>query len=285
MKYLTMGVFALILLAATLSFGQTAQWREPCRLDRNERKLISDLTRLREPLRTTLAEAKDCISLSPDTLLIRYENGDIRVFGKSNSSHIPLADKNNQETHLSAVQDTGLEYDVQPFGTNQTNQTNQQYKLFNEITVIWYSAMPSYELTPEKLARIDTLVQEMFDTIPPDKIPPADYEWFGLRGDRYLSIITTTSPLTLDQEVSFYRGYLNYSQYRRSEDVPTDSDKQSAIHRLLDLFETTENLKPYYASLTNVAEEIQRLDPSAYGTFKQMEVILGPMPTTTESNQ
>lgn len=281
MKYLTTGVFALILLAATLSFGQTTQWREPCRLDRSEKKVVSALTRFREPLRTILAGAKDCISLGPNTLLIRYENGDIRVFGKSNSPRIPLADKNNLETHLSPVQDNNVEYNVQSL---ETNQTDQLYKLSNEITVLWYSTLPSDDLTPGKLAHIDTLVQEMFDTIPPDKIPLADYEWFGYRGNRYLSTITTIPSLTLDQEVSFYKGYLDYSQYRHSEDVPTDSDKQSAIHRLLGFFEKTENLKPYYTSLTNVAEEIQRLDPAAYDTFKQMEVILGPMPTTTKGN-
>ena len=268
-----MGVFGLVLslllLAAVPHLAQAVQWRMPCKLDRNEKKFISALMQPWEYPHAILAGAKECISFGPDTLLIRYENGDMRVFGIDNS-HVALSapEKNNDE-HVPSSQNHDISYE-------RYYADNQQEKLFFQFRDLWYSTLSPDQLTAETLALADALIQEMFVTTPTIEIPPPDYLSLGFRGNRYLSIIENLNSLTPDQEINFMKGYLEASKpviLARTEDMPNDSDKQVAVQKILKLYESSENPN-MLTSLTSVGKEIERLDPDAYAALTQLGAIV-----------
>lgn len=252
-------VFSILLLASAPYIGQAAQWRVPCQLSKNERRVISKLTHMREPLYAILTGAKTCMSLNPHTILIRYANGDIRIFGIDNS-RIALSDaeKNNDE-YVPSSQAQDISYE-------RYYANNEQEKLIGQFKDLWYSALLPDNLTAETLAQADVLVQDMFMTIPTIEIPPSDYISLGLRGNRYLSIIENLHSLTPDQEINFMKGYLETSSpaiLTRTEDMPSDSDKQVAVQKILGLYESSHDPKTL-PLITSVSKEIKMIDPEAY---------------------
>ena len=95
----------------------------------------------------------------------------------------------------------------------------------------------------------------------------------GLRGNRYLPIIQELPSLSSEAAVTFYEGYLGSSDpYARAEDMPTDGDKQIAIEKLVQIFETSE-LNMQHRFTLDVSREIKRIDPDSYNQMKARGIV------------
>lgn len=242
--------------------GQAVEPRSPCVLSNSEKATIADLTHLRAPLETILAGAKECIVFSYNSVLIRYANGHVGIFGLGDAPIVFLIGK---EFSLQNIEDTL---------PNHTGN-DQEKMLFTELAGIWGSSASSDELPPQEIAKADELVEKMFATTPINEIPLASYNVLGLRGNRYLPTIEELSSLSSEAAITFYEGYMGSSD-ARTKDIPTDTDKQTAIEKLVQIFETSDLDKKYHLTL-DVSQEIKRIDAASYEKLKARGVVAEDM--------
>jgi hypothetical protein len=134
-------------------------------------------------------------------------------------------------------------------------------------------ALPD-ELTREELAQSDMLVHRIFDFTPSDQVQLAVYEFLGMRGNRYLSVIEDLPSLLPGAAIVFYSAYLGETiSAARSEDTPTDNQKQTVINRLVEIFNTTD-LNTQFNLNFEASQEIKRIDPVAYARLKAVGVVI-----------
>lgn len=273
-------LFRFLIIASTLTiysiFSEQAhaELRSPCVLTDSEKTMIAMLTRMRDSLHLDYPNTKECFVFAPHTILIRYKNGYAQVFG---TGQAPVLDQKQDIFRDDQTIGELGEPDLSHRGTEH------EKKIFGQLNEIWQSVDSPDDLSSEELARIDALVQELFATTPADEIERATYNVLGLRGNRYLKMIKELLSLSPDAEITFYEGYLDsQSSAMRTEDIPTDGEKQTVIQNLVRMRETQQNDKPYVFSLT-VSEEIRKIDQAAYEVLRQNGMITETASPQTKS--
>ncbi len=238
-----------------------AELRSPCVLTEFEKAMVVQLTRIYRDSHLDRAKAKECLILGT-AILIRYEDGHIGLFGIGEALNQKQGTSRGDEVP-SESRDTTIPH----------AGTKHERELFTALAQIWQSAPSPDDLPPEQLARADALVQELFTATPVNEIPLADYNIFGMRGNRYFAMIKKLSDLSPEAEITFYEGYLDSQASDMHEaDIPTDGEKQAVTQRLTRMLETWHSDTPYLLSPA-VSKEIQKLDQTAYEILRQRGVI------------
>ncbi len=236
--------FLVLLGTFTIPFSSYAE----CLLTDAQKAMIADLTRLhkRHP---DLSTARRCIVFREDSLFIYYENGHRAMFHTTDT----IATVDTQEVVATDAQEV----------LSQHIGTEREKELFSELDRIWASVVSADELRPEQLVRADTIVEELFLSVPVNDIELATYNMIGLRGNRYLGTVEGLV-LSSKAQATFYEGYIDSDASNMvKEDIPTDAQKREAIQKLVRVFRDQGDDKTYLFSWFT-SEEIRRLDPSAY---------------------
>ena len=257
----------LFIIAGTLTLcfvspmQSHAELRSPCALTESEKAMVVQLTRIYKDSHFDYAREEECLILGT-AILIRYEGGYIGLFGIGEAldqkQEASRGGKVPNESYETAILHTG---------------TEREREFFIALAQIWQSAPSPDDLPVEQLARADALVQELFAATPVNEIPLADYNAFGLRGNRYLPMIKELFDLSPEAEITFYEGYLDSQASDMHErDIPTDSEKRIAVQKLARMLETRQSDASHLFSPA-VSEEIHKLDPVAYEILKASGVI------------
>lgn len=263
-------LFRILIIASTLiipfifSPQSHAELRSPCALTDSEQAMIAKLTRMRNDSHFDRAKIKECLTFASHTVLIRYEDGYVEIFGIGEG----IALDQKQEASKDEVNLNPPDETINPHTGNE-----HERQIFTELDQIWHSVDLPDDLSPEQLVHADALVKKLFATTPADEIQLATYNSLGFRGNRYLAMIKELSSLSPGVEIIFYEGYLDrQASDMRTEDIPTDSEKQAVIRELIHSLETKQNNTPYLFSPA-VSKEIQGLDSAAYEILIQRGVI------------
>lgn len=265
-------LFRILIIASTLTMPfifppqAHAELRSPCILTDSEKAMITKLTRMRDDVHLDHTNIKECLIFASHTILIRYEDGYMGMFGIGEGTmsdakqEIPTVSQpvNELESGEPPIPHAGTEHET---------------KIFTELDQIWRSTDSPDDLSPEQLAQADALVKELFATTPANEIQLATYNSLGFRGNRYLQIIQDIDSLPPEALVPFYEGYIwDSAIHARTKDIPSDYDKHPALEKLVHIFETTELNKKYHF-IFDISQEIERIDPPSYAKLKQIGVI------------
>jgi hypothetical protein len=235
-----------------IAVSRAGEWHSPCPLTEMQQTILKRL-QWAQPS-TGSAEISACRFYEENILLVRFSNGSMGAYGigELNDTEAPAAQQDTQAT--------------------QFRGTDEEHQLFIELDHIWLQAGLADNLSPEDLARSDMLVRQIFARTPSQQVQLADYEFLGMRGNRYRSTLEDLNPVPPAAAIVFFTAYLESSiPHARTDDLPTDQQKLTAIATLLHTFETPE-LKTQYHFGYEVSLEIKRLDPEAYKKFQAMEL-------------
>ncbi|MDZ4260095.1 MAG: hypothetical protein U1A25_00355, partial [Candidatus Sungbacteria bacterium] len=199
-------LFRFLMIAGTLTMlfifplQGHAQLRSPCILTASEKAMIAKITIMRSDQYFDHAKIQECLTFAPHTILIRYEDGHTEIFGIGEQA---APDQKQEVSITNEAANHSSETVIPHIGTQ--HETN----IFTELDQIWRSTDSPDDLSPEKLIRVDALVQELFATTSSDQINLATYNILGSRGNRYLTTIKELSSLSPGEEIIFYEGYLD----------------------------------------------------------------------------
>lgn len=258
-------VSALTFLMFLVEQSYAKEVRSPCVLTVSEKALVNELTRFRKSSYFSQGNIKKCVIFDVATILVNYENGHIGLFG---SGEIIYSDRRQEQQNES--RDTKMPNKLQ-YVSDQYTQDEDVAKFYNEFVNVWHSASLPDELSQESLAYADALAQKLLCTIPLDDRFMVSA--LGARGNRYLAFIEGCKVLSQEMIFVFYEGYFDVSFTRmRTENIPTDHDKQVIIKQVINILETRKSFQGVFPSI-QMSRQIRKFDPNAYGQLVEWNLI------------
>ncbi len=244
-----------------------AHWRPLYELDALEKKIIREHTKMRAPLKQILKHATHFLILAPNTVMVRFTNGDMAVYGSRNTP-VSIRSEGSPENQR---------YDAYPSDPGNNPKANEASNLLSDsldkIFYPWYihegELNPSW--TPEERQRAQELLDEWIDSFIENFSTDEKYRdgmsllMLARRfGNKSIPLLNYRDWYTDNTLASFYEGYILSDKTMSPEDNPSEEQTREAIYALKDLLMSPHQSTDSFKIFLETALRIKNLEPEVY---------------------